>query len=664
VSDEPTVDSTLVANLRRQLAACGAELKQRTIECDEARAREAASAEVLQLINSSPANLTPVFEAILEKAHWLCAIDYGSLQLWDGAKFQAVAVHGLAEPLAERLRQGYSPGPNLPNRALLDGARFAQALDLADIEDPAARLSVELGGIRTVLWVALRNGDSLLGQIAAARLKVRPFSEREIALLQGFADQAVLAMENARLLGDLNARTRELQESLEYQTATSEVLKVISRSTFDLQPVLDTLLETAARLCNSDGGGLAIRDGEVFRYVAFHGATEEFRNFLRQRTFAPGRDTGTERVLLEGKVVHIPDVTADPEYVMSETVSLGDWRTYLGVPLLREGTVVGVITLNRRRAEPFTERQIDLVRTFADQAVIAIENARLFEELRESLEQQTATSEILGVISSSPGELRPVFEKLLECALRLCNAHMGTINRVIDGAFWEVTKVGAPQEFDQFTLRGYRPLPHSGLGQMLATKATVQVRDYREAAVYIDRVPQAVALVELGGARSALQVPLLRENEVVGAMTIYRPEVRPFNDKDVALVESFAKQAVIAIENARLLSELRQSLEYQTATSDVLKVISRSAFDLHPVLDTLIETAARLCSAEMALVSLREGEVYRMAANYGYPAEFESFLRSHAVGSDRGTMVGRRSIAKSFTSQMSPPTPNIACRKR
>jgi two-component system, NtrC family, sensor kinase len=426
VSDEPTVDSTLVANLRRQLAACGAELKQRTIECDEARAREAASAEVLQLINSSPANLTPVFQAILEKAHWLCAIDYGSLQLWDGAKFQAVAVHGLAEPLAERLRQGYSPGPNLPNRALLDGARFAQALDLADIEDPAARLSVELGGIRTVLWVALRNGDSLLGQIAAARLKVRPFSEREIALLQGFADQAVLAMENARLLGDLNARTRELQESLEYQTATSEVLKVISRSTFDLQPVLDTLLETAARLCNSDGGGLAIRDGEVFRYVAFHGATEEFRNFLRQRTFAPGRDTGTERVLLEGKVVHIPDVTADPEYVMSETVSLGDWRTYLGVPLLREGTVVGVITLNRRRAEPFTERQIDLVRTFADQAVIAIENARLFEELRESLEQQTATSEILGVISSSPGELKPVFEKLLECALRLCNAHMGT----------------------------------------------------------------------------------------------------------------------------------------------------------------------------------------------------------------------------------------------
>src|SRR5258707_365564 len=289
-----------------------------------------------------------------------------------------------------------------------------------------------------MIGVPLLREGAVIGVIVFARKRVDPFTERQIELVRTFADQAVIAMENARLLGELQTRTRELEESLEYQTATSDVLNVISRSTSDVQPVLDTVIETAARLCGSDTGAIFIREGEVYRALSGYAADvsaadTEFWAIQRQRRFVPGRDSVAGRVALEGRVVHVADALADPDYAFPESIASGR-RTMLGVPLLREGAVIGTINLSRKKVQPFTERQIELVRTFADQAVIAIENARLLGELQartrdleESLEYQTATRDVLSVISRSTADVQPVLDTVAETAARLCGADAGSI---------------------------------------------------------------------------------------------------------------------------------------------------------------------------------------------------------------------------------------------
>lgn len=425
------------AKIERQLTELTAELRLRTAERDEALAQQAASAEVLQVINSSPAELAPVFDAILEKAHNLCGVTRGALQLYDGEKFRAVAVRGQADAMAARFREGYGAGPNNPSRRLLEGARFVHIADLAEIDDPIAQAAVKLSGTHTALFIPLRKDDTLLGQIVASRAEVRSFTESEISILEGFAAQAVIAMENARLFGELRQRTRDVEESLAYQTATSEVLKVISRSTFDLKPVLATLAETAARLCDAAMAFVSQRDGDVFRYITVVGSTPEATadamrfqtEFLDSHPISvlSGRRTMTGRVIAERRPVQIIDITTDPDYQFPETFALAKIRALLGVPLLREGEVIGVLNLARQRVEPFTDRQIELVRTFADQAVIAIENTRLLTGQREALEQQTATAEVLQVINTSPGDLAPVFDAMLEKALGLCGAAFGVL---------------------------------------------------------------------------------------------------------------------------------------------------------------------------------------------------------------------------------------------
>jgi PAS domain S-box-containing protein len=448
----------------------------------------------------------------------------------------------------------FVPGrANVSARAALEG----KVVHVADIRtDPDfAWPTAVAAGRRTALGVPLLRGGEPIGVIALNRQRVEPFTKRQIELVRTFADQAVIAMENARLLGELQARTRDLEESLEYQTATSDVLNVISRSTADVKPVLDTVAETAARLCGADLAAIAIREGEVYRYVSMwtNAAEPEYWATIRHRTVAPGRDSITGRVALEGRVVHIEDRAADPDYALPEVVAAGD-RTGLGVPLLREGAVIGTINLGRKRVEPFTERQIELVRTFADQAVIAMENARLLTELRESLERQTATAEVLQVINSSPGELQPVFEAILEKAHTHCGATRGSLWLFDGETFRPVAIRGLPQDFAEQLHRGSSVRQASHWEPLLAGAPFVHIADLR----LIDAPMARAAAERAGGSRTHLGLALHKDGALLGVIACNRGEVRPFSAKEIAFLENFAAQAVIAMDNARLLGEIRQ----------------------------------------------------------------------------------------------------------
>ena len=355
--------------------------------------------------------------------------------------------------------------------------------------------------------------------------------------------------------------TRERDEALQQQRATADVLKVISRSTFDLHTVLGALTKSAAELYAADHGVVFQRDGEVLRLVASYGFSREAEAYWHEHPLPVDRGSATGRALLDGRPVHLRDVLADPEYRATRYQEQAGYRTVLTVPLLRSGTLIGVLGIGRKEVNPFTEKQIELVTTFADQAVIAIENARLLNELRQSLEQQTATSEVLQVISSSPGDLEPVFATMLEKAVSICDAKFGNIHRWDGEALHWIAAHNTPPAFAEWRRRSPNH-PSPNLRRMIATRAVVHVKDAAEQPGYIEeRDPALVATIELGGTRTVLYVPMLKENELMGAFTLNRQEVRPFTEEQIDLVKTFAAQAVVAIENARLLKELRERTE-------------------------------------------------------------------------------------------------------
>jgi two-component system, NtrC family, sensor kinase len=446
--------------------------------------------------------------------------------------------------------------------------------------------------------------------------------------------------ELAKTRKHLSGVQKHLAEALKQLTATSEVLKVISSSPTDVQPVFDTIVRSAVLLCGAMYGSAVRFDGELMHLVAGYNYTPEVDRALREAfPMRPSPCMMSGRAILSRDVVQVEDALDDPDYP-KDVAQAGAFRSMLAVPMLRDGRPIGAIVVNHRQPGPFSPTQVQLLRIFADQAVIAIDNVRLFNELRESLQQQTATADVLKVISRSTFDLKAVLETLVESAARLCDAYDSVIllregDSLVFGAHH-----GPIPAIDRWPLsRAWTS------GRSVIDRTPVHVHDLTAAG---EEFPEARAMALRMGHRTVISVPLLRGNEAIGALSLRRTEVRPFTDKQIELLTTFADQAVIAIENVRLFDEvqartrdLSESLQQQTATADVLKVISRSTFDLRAVLNTLVESAARLCDANTAIICRPKDESYEIIAGHSVSPDFYEYMQSHPIPIGPGTVTGR-----------------------
>lgn len=633
--------SSSVPELQRQLAELSAALRARTEEKAAALQREAAISEVLRAVNDASGDPRPVFQTMLEKAMALCGASFGGVWTFDGNRYVAAALHGVPEAYASFLRETTAlPGRgSAPARFLAGERSVIHSIDLADEElyragDPQRRALVELGGARTALHVPLCRDEKAVGVLTVYRQEVRAFDEGETALLQTFAAQAVLALENARLLG-------EAREALDQQTATAEVLQVINNSPGNLAPVFDSMLEKAMRQCDAAFGHLDVYDGGAFRTAAVRGVPAKFAEFRTNDPTTYGPGTGPARMLAGETIVRHVDLMDDDAYRAGEPnrralVELGGARSSIQVALRKDDVFLGFMTLFRKEVRPFTDKQGALLQNFAAQAVIAMENARLLREQREALEQQTATAEVLQVINSSPGNLEPVFDAMLEKATRLCGVPYGQL-ALFDGGHFRFVAVHGRAQFELHQPRDPKP-PSWGVTwpRIVDGEDVVHISDVAASEIYRSGHDSARRFVDTGGGRSLLTVALRKDGHLLGALSVYSDQVRPFTGKQIALLENFAAQAVVAIENARLLSEQREALERQTATAEVLQIINASPGNLEPVFISVLERALRLCEAAFGVFWTYDGDHFHASALLGVPPAFADFAkqRPHRVGND------------------------------
>jgi GAF domain-containing protein len=628
------------------------EVQTKTRDLEEALEQQTATANVLKVISRSAFDLDAVLKTLTESAQSLSGAATATVLLRDGEVLRLRAESGCAPEFREYIvahppRLGRETGTG---RVLMTG----ETVHIPDVlADPDYNYGVgpRLGEYRAQLGVPLICDGKVEGVFGLMRPDPGAFTSRQIEMMRTFADQAVIAIENVRLFDEVQAKTRDLEEALEQQTATANVLKVISRSAFDLDAVLKTLADSARSLAGAATVFVFLRDGEVSRLRAESGSNAEHLEFVAAHPIRPGRETAVGRVLMTGESVHIPDVLADPEYSYGVAPQLGKIRALFSVPLIRNGGVGGVFALMRPEPGAFTPRQIEMVRTFADQAVIAVENARLFNEvqartreLSESLKQQTATAEILRVISNSLADTQPVFEAIVQSGSRLfAGAAVTVALRDHDKCKVVAVAEADPARAAEWRARFPTPLTLDYLHS--AAILDGRVVDIADA----DNAPAEYALGVSNMLKSSYRaltvVPMKRGADTIGALSVSRVVAGPLTEKQLATLKTFADQAVIAVQNTRLLNELRESLTQQTATADVLKVISRSAFDLPTVLQTLVESAARLCEADKAVIVRQMGGALYRAESFGFSREFVEAVKDEPVEPTLSSAAGRALLA-------------------
>ena len=638
------------------------EVEHLTRALSESLEQQTATSEILRVISSSPTDVQPVFDRIVPNAVNLCGARMGAVYRFDGEMLHLAAHHNYPPAVLEVLQQMH-PRPPQPDqasgRAILTRA-IAQIEDM--LTDPVYPREVAIsGGWRSIIGVPMLRDGTPIGAIVIARGEAGAFSDSHVDLLKTFADQAVIAIENVRLFKELEEKNQALtqshaqvSESLEQQTATSEILRVIASSPTDVQPVLEAVAESAARLCEAPDVSIFVQEADHLRVAARHGP-------IPSDTALPlSRESGVGWAVLAGRTVHVADMQTEVDRfpVSVQNARRLGFRTALNVPLIRKGVAIGAISLRRGEAHLFAERQVALLETFADQAVIAIENVRLFTELEarnrdltELLGQQTATAQILRVISSSPTDVQPVFDTIVRSALRLCNGATTAVFRVDGGMLHHSANYGgSPEALAAARARYPRPVGKDSIpGIAILTRSDYEVPDTEDpSAVEMSRETGRIL-----GIRSLLAVPVLRDAEAVGAIVVTRREPGRFAAPEVSLLKTFADQAVIAIENVRLFTELEArnrdltvALEQQTATSEMLKVISRSVFDLQPVFDTMAENAVRLCEAERAFIFRFDGQLLRAVASYNAGPEVKEFVYRNPVAPGRHSISARAALER------------------